>query len=173
VLDINTPMSRATVKPGGGGGTVARCLSATLGLVLAWMAPTAASAAAADRTHAARTVRTADTAHLSYNEGRSSGSWLYEEGSALGTFPGAMRANCNITATLTANFTIYVHGGSISGHARAAVHGSGLYQSFGGWLMATGGTGRYAHAHGRGGFYGILNRNTYDMTVQTTGTLLY
>ncbi len=167
-------MLMAIIKPSGGGGTVATLLSALLAVagVLAWTAPIA-GAGAPPRARAARSVSTADTAHLRYNENRSSGSWLYEEGSALGTFPGAMRANCNITATLTANFTIYVHSGSINGHARAAVHGSGLYQSFGGWLVATGGTGRYAHAHGRGGFYGILNRNTYDMTVQTTGTLLY
>jgi hypothetical protein len=132
-----------------------------------------AGAVATPAAHAARTLKTADTAHLNYNEEHSQGSWLYEEGSALGTFPGSMRANCNITAVLTATFTIYVHGGSISGHAHAAVHGSGLYQSFGGYLEATGGTGKYAHAHGRGGFYGVLNRNTYNMTVQTTGTLSY
>ncbi len=132
-----------------------------------------AGAAATPTAHVARTLKTADTARLNYNEEHSQGSWLYEEGSALGTFPGSMRANCNITAVLTATFTIYVHGGSISGHAHAAVHGSGLYQSFGGYLEATGGTGKYSHAHGRGGFYGVLNRNTYNMTVQTTGTLSY
>ncbi len=133
----------------------------------------AQSAGAALPARAAGLVRTADQAHLSYNEERSQGSWLYEEGSAAGTLPGNMRANCNITATFRAVFTIYVHGGSINGRALAAVHGSGLYQSFGGSLTATGGTGRYVHAHGTGGFYGILNRNTYNMTIQTTGTLSY
>lgn len=135
--------------------------------------PPAASALAPPQARTARVVRITDTAHLRYNEDRSSGSWLYEEGSASGTLPGNMRANCNITATFRAVFTIYVHGGTISGRALAAVHGSGLYQSFGGSLTATGGTGRYAHAHGTGGFYGVLNRNTYDMTIQTTGTLSY
>lgn len=141
-------------------------------LLGAWATP-AASAHSISLAHIAGTVRTADTAHLNYNEERSQGSWLYEEGSAAGSLPGNMRANCNITATFKAVFTIYVHGGSINGRALAAVHGSGLYQSFGGSLWATGGTGRYAHAHGRGGFYGVLNRNTYNMTIQTTGTLSY
>ncbi len=160
------------VKSRGGSRTgVARAIPVVLcALVCGALAP---SAVAATRAHAARTVATTDTAHLSYNEDRSSGSWLYEEGAALGTLPGSMRANCNITATFKAVFTIYVHGGSINGRALAAVHGSGLYQSFGGSLWATGGTGRYTHAHGRGGFYGVLNRNTYNMTIQTTGTLFY
>ena len=35
------------------------------------------------------------------------------------------------------------------------------------------GTGRYKHVHGNGGFYGTLNRTTYKMVVQTTGTLSY
>jgi hypothetical protein len=165
-------MPRVTVKPSGAGEASAKILGVLLAGTAAWIALTA-SASAAPRAHAAHSVRTTDTAHLNYNEERSSGSWLYEEGAAGGTLPGNMRANCNITATLTANFTIYVHGGTINGHASAAVHGSGLYQSFGGYLEARGGTGRYAHAHGRGGFYGVLNRNTYNMTVQTTGTLSY
>lgn len=165
-------MSSAFVKPrrgcrAGAGLTSALIACASL---LAAIAP---STGAAARAHLAGTVRTADTAHLGYNEERSSGSWLYEEGSTSGTLPGSMRANCNITATFKAVFTIYVHGGSINGRALAAVHGTGLYQSFGGSLTATGGTGRYAHAHGTGGFYGVLNRNTYNMTIQTTGTLSY
>jgi hypothetical protein len=168
-------MSRVIGKSSGGrraGARAVRAAIACAALSGAWAAP-AASAHSISLAHIAGTVRTTDTAHLNYNEERSQGSWLYEEGSAGGTLPGSMRANCNITATFKAVFTIYVHGGSISGRAAAAVHGSGLYQSFGGSLWATGGTGRYAHAHGRGGFYGVLNRNTYNMTIQTTGTLSY
>jgi hypothetical protein len=165
-------MSRVIINPSGAGEAAAKLLG-VLALTALVVVLLPVKAGAAPRAHAARTVRTTDTARLTYNEERSQGSWLYEEGSAGGTLPGSMRANCNITAVLTANFTIYVHGGTINGHASAAVHGSGLYQSFGGYLEARGGTGRYAHAHGRGGFYGVLNRNTYNMTVQTTGTLSY
>jgi hypothetical protein len=42
-------------------------------------------------------------------------------------------------------------------------------------MTVTRGTGRYAHAHGHGGFYGTIDReNThYPAVVQTTGTLVY
>jgi hypothetical protein len=33
--------------------------------------------------------------------------------------------------------------------------------SFAGTLTVSRGTGRYAHAHGHGGFYGVINRKTY------------
>ncbi len=131
------------------------------------------SFAAQLRAHAARSLRTTDFAKLRYNQHKSSGSWLYEEGSATGTLPGGMRVYANIGPTLTATFTIYARGGTIKGHASAKPHGSGRYESFAGSLTATGGTGRYSHAHGRAGFYGVLNRLNYDMTVQTTGTLSY
>jgi hypothetical protein len=65
------------------------------------------------------------------------------------------------------------HRPDLDGHARAAPHGSGRYESFHGWLLATGGTGSYSHARGRAGFYGVLDRKTYNMTVQTIGTLSY
>ena len=79
----------------------------------------------------------------------------------------------SIGATLTANFTIYASGGTITGRGTGKPHGSGTYESFAGTLVATGGTGRYAHAHGHGGFYGTFDRKNYDLTVQTTGKLSY
>ena len=35
------------------------------------------------------------------------------------------------------------------------------------------GTGRYAHAHGHGGFYGTVDRHNDALVVQTTGQLSY
>jgi hypothetical protein len=84
-----------------------------------------------------------------------------------------MKAACSIGATLTANFTIYAGGGTITGRGTGKPHGSGTYESFAGTLVATGGTGRYAHAHGHGGFYGTFDRKNYALTVQTTGKLSY
>ncbi len=121
--------------------------------------------------HAARTLNATDTAHLHYIS--HSGSLLYEEGAASGTLPGSMRAHCNIGPTVTASFTIYTHGGTLNGHGTATPHGSGIYESFAGSLLVTGGTGRYAHAHGHAGLYGLFNRRTYALTVQTTGRLSY
>lgn len=125
----------------------------------------------AESAHAAHTLKASDTAHLRYVS--VSGSLLFEEGQATGTIPGNMRVHFNLAATLTGSFTIYTRGGSIRGRGSATPHGSGVYESFAGWLLVTGGTGRYAHAHGRSGLYGTFNRNTYALTVQTTGTLSY
>ncbi len=84
-----------------------------------------------------------------------------------------MRVHFNVGAMFTGNFTIYTRGGTIKGHGTATPRGSGVYESFAGSLVVTGGTGRFAHAHGRTGLYGTFNRNNYGLVVQTTGTLSY
>ncbi len=121
--------------------------------------------------HQARTLNATDTAHLRYIEG--SGSMLQEEGSATGTLPGRMQARANIGATFTASFTIYTHGGTIKGHGTATPSGSGRYESFSGSLIAKGGSGRYAHAHGMAKLYGTFDRKTLGIVVQTVGKLSY
>jgi hypothetical protein len=140
---------------------------------LAWISFSSQTAGALQEAHATRVLRSSDMAKLHYIESKSSGSHLFEEGSASGTLPGSMHVYANIGPTLTATFTIFTHGGTIVGRASATPHGSGRYESFAGSLVATGGSGSFAHAHGRAGFYGVLNRLTYGMVVQTTGTLLY
>jgi hypothetical protein len=121
---------------------------------------------------AARTISATDEAHLRYV--RRAGSRLFEEGMAHGTLPGSVHAECNLGATFTASVVIYLSsGGTIRGHGTAIPHGSGIYESFSGTLTVTGGTGRYVHAHGHAGFYGLFNRRTYALTVQTTGSLSY
>jgi len=158
--------------------TSTRRLAATQALsaisaTLALLAPTAlASTAPPARAHTARTTNATDTAYLHYIRG--SGSLLFEEGSASGTLPGSMKAHCNIGATVSASFTIYTHGGTITGRGTATPHSSGgIYESFAGSLTVTGGTGRYTHAHGHAGLYGTFNRHTYALVVQTTGHLSY
>jgi hypothetical protein len=124
-------------------------------------------------TAAARSLKATDEAHMHYLKHKSTSSLLYEEGSAHGTLPGSMRAYITLGARLNADFTLYLNGGSIHGHGTATPHGGGLYESFAGAITVTGGTGRYSHAHGRAGFYGVFNRRTYALTVQTTGSLSY
>lgn len=122
--------------------------------------------------HVARTLNATDEAHLHYIH--SSGSQLIETGTATGTLPGSMNAHVSIGATITGTFAIIVHGGgSIKGHGSAVPSGSGTYESFHGTLTVTGGTGRYAHAHGQAKLYGTFNRRTYALVVQTTGHLSY
>ena len=99
-------------------------------------------------------IKATDTAKLRYI--KHSGSQLLEEGSAQGTLPGSMRAHCNLGTTFTANFTIYTNGGTINGRGTATPRGSGIYESFAGTMVVTGGTGRYAHAHGHAGLYGTV-----------------
>jgi hypothetical protein len=125
----------------------------------------------AGRAHAARVLKATDTAHLHYVS--SSGSLLLDEGKATGTLPGSMRVRLNLGTTFTGTFTIYASGGSIEGHGSATPHGSGTYESFSGTLTVTGGSGRYAHAHGRGGLYGTFDRDNYALVIQTTGSLSY
>jgi hypothetical protein len=103
----------------------------------------------------------------------SSGSQLFEEGHASGALPGSMHADVEVGATLTGTFTLYTHQGQIRGRGNAKPHGTGRYQSFGGTMTITGGTGRYLHAHGSGGFYGEFDRRTYNVTIQTRGRFSY
>jgi hypothetical protein len=120
---------------------------------------------------AARALKASDMAHLHYIS--ASGSLLYEEGGASGTLPGRMHVHFDVSATFTGSFTIYTRGGAITGHGTATPHGSGVYESFAGSLVVSGGSGRYAHARGRAGLYGTFDRDSYGLVVQTTGTLLY
>ena len=123
------------------------------------------------RVSAARAMQATDTADLRYVS--ASGSLLLEEGRAAGTLPGSMRVHFEVGATFSGSFTIHTAAGSITGHGAAVPHGSGVYESFSGSLTVTGGSGRYAHAHGSARLYGTFNRNTYALLVQTVGTLHY
>jgi len=123
------------------------------------------------RAHLAHALKASDTAHLRYLS--ASGSLLIEEGQASGTLPGKMRAHVDIGSTFTGSFVTYTRYGTIVGHGTATPHGSGTYESFSGKLVVTGGSGRYAHAHGTAGLYGTFDRDNYAFVVQTTGTLLY
>ncbi len=121
---------------------------------------------------AARSLNVKDEGHL-HLAGHPQGSSIVEEGSMSGNLPGSVRVRFNVGATVTASFTIYVHGGSISGRGSGALRSTSLYSTFGGALTVTSGTGRFKHASGRGGLYGAINRRTYAVTVQALGRLSY
>jgi hypothetical protein len=123
------------------------------------------------RAHLARSLNGTDTGRLHLI--RASGSRLFEEGSASGVLPGGMRVHMDIGATFRGSFTIYARSGSVSGSGSAVPHGSGRYESFAGSFVATHGTGRYRHVHGRGGLYGTFDRRTYNIVFQTLGKLSY
>lgn len=157
----------------------ARAICGSLALVtLAPVSGLAGAVAAPDavmpaqlRAHAARALRAKDTAHLHFVSAK--GSLLLDEGQATGTLPGRMKARVRIGATFSGSFTFYTATGAIYGHGSATPHGAGQYESFAGFIVATGGTGRYRNAHGRAQLYGVFNRRDYSFVIQTAGTLYY
>jgi hypothetical protein len=146
-------------------------LAAMLGLP-AWMSvANAATRASGARARLARTLAVTDTGHLHLVH--NDGEYLTEEGQATGTVPGKVRAYLEVGPTVVAKFTIYTSVGTISGEGSGKPKGRSEEPSFAGTMTVSHGTGRYKHAHGHGGFYGALNRITYKLAVQTTGTLAY
>jgi hypothetical protein len=121
--------------------------------------------------HLARTIAAVDTGHLKLVH--KGGEYITEEGQATGTIPGRVRVLLEVGPIIVAKFTIYTRTGTISGEGSGKPRGRSEEPSFAGTMTVTHGTGRYKHVHGHGGFYGTLNRITYKMVAQTTGTLSY
>lgn len=141
-------------------------------LALGAVALATTSVDAASRARAAGTLRATDTARL--HRVRCACDEILEEGQARGSFPGALRAFVTVGAPIVFRFTITVRGvGSLSGQGSGKPKGNPAEPSFGGTMTVTHGTGRYRHVHGKGGFYGTINRATYAAVVQTTATLSY
>jgi hypothetical protein len=135
---------------------------------------TASEGRAATRANAARTISVRDAGHLHFI--RSSGSRLIDEGAASGSIPGKVRVQFIYDGNpiVTAYFTLYSPQGSFSGRARGRLSDpTSLDPSFRGSLSISGGTGRYAGAHGDGELFGVFNRRNYGLAVQTIAILRY
>jgi hypothetical protein len=164
-----TPTQRGIGRRLASGGTVL-----ALAVVSANVASVAAQVPARPMAaHAARTVSVNDTGHL--KRLHASGEIFIEEGAVSGTLPGTAKVRLDVGEQITASFTIHVdRSDSIVGRGRATPTSSARYTSFAGTLTVTGGTGRYAHAHGTGKLYGALERKSDNLSVQTReGTLDY
>lgn len=122
---------------------------------------------------AARALTVSDSAHLSLAS--ANGNTLVERGKASGTLPGTVEVTLTLRdRTATSSFTIHTRGGTIGGHGSGRLKtGKGGYDSFGGSVVVTRGTGRFRGAHGTGGLYGSIYRVTDAMSVQVTGKLHY
>lgn len=124
--------------------------------------------------HMTRTVYLREYAglHLTKEEGNT----LYERGQAWGTFSGGIAARLHFTAnSVSATFTLYPKGGSVTGtaFARYIVKGSTGY--YGGTLNITKATGAYRHASGRGvGISGTISRyESFKLSVKAKGWIKY
>jgi hypothetical protein len=128
------------------------------------------AAAAAPRAQAARTLDVRDEGHLRFIKG--AGSQLIDEGRVSGTFPGwvKVRFTYNGEPNVSASLTIYGHGGTISARGSGRLSSpTSPDPSFRGRMYATGGSGRYAHVHGRGEIFGVFHRRSYGLVVQAIG----
>jgi hypothetical protein len=169
---MDAPRKRATPRSDGAavaavttrGGGVVR----TGALAACWALVAAVAATPA----AAHTLDATDEANL--HVVNASGSLLVEEGQAKGGLPGTVRVSFRVGASVSGSFALYPRGGgSIVGRGEGALHSTGVYASFAGTLTITGGSGRYIHAHGRGGLYGTVDRRNDALVVQTTGKLYF
>jgi hypothetical protein len=154
-----------------GAATHRRRIAVAAGAVLLLGVAAQTTSAAVDRGNSARALDGSETAHLHLV--RQHEAVLTEEGSASGVLTGTMHAQLRVGSVFTGSFTIDTRHGSVTGHGSAKPHGTGRYQSFGGTLQVTSGTGRYAHIHGTTSLYGTFDRRTFDVIVQTHGRLSY
>lgn len=126
---------------------------------------------------AARTLNVHDEGKLRFIT--SDGSELIDEGEVAGTLKGNVRVDFiyNGEPTIAARFTIEGHSGSISGKAKATLNNPNSSEpSFRGKFQVTGGSRRYAHAHGSGELFGVFIRggkHKYWLTVQAIGKFDY
>ncbi len=126
------------------------------------------------RAHTARSLSVKDEGTVRFL--RSSGSTITDEGPASGTIPGKVRIRFTYTGspTVNAQITIFGHAGNIYAYGVGRLSSPvSATPSFKGTLTITGGSARYAHAHGSGELFGVFYRRSYGMIVQTKGTLRY
>lgn len=119
---------------------------------------------------AARTISLNDSAHL--HKTSSHGFNLYESGQASGSLSGSVSLHLDVVSTdrVTADITVYPHGGSISGTASGSYHVNGGTASFSGTLKVESGSGSYAHASGSGlSFSGTIQRSNDAVSVRVSG----
>lgn len=124
--------------------------------------------------HSAGSASVRDTGQLHLL--RASGSLLIDEGTATGTLPGKVLVHFtyNGSPTVKAQFTITGNGWSVRGNGEGKLSNpNSTSPSFRGSLAITGGSGRFAGARGSGELFGVFNRHSYALTVQTVGRLRY
>jgi hypothetical protein len=101
---------------------------------------------------------------------------LVEVGHGAGTLSGNITIKMTLTTTqATISFTAYPStGGTVLGHGEGSIYAGGHTANFSGNATITGGTGKYAHASGRGiHLEGTLQRHTFALYVKVEGKMRY
>jgi len=103
----------------------------------------------------------------------SSGTAIDEKGIGKGTFHCSVVMEMTLSGTLvTAKYTAWLSGGSISGTATAHIYEATKTEGyFRGTITLRGGTRARTHASGTAKFYGEINRIHFNMTTHITGNL--
>jgi hypothetical protein len=101
------------------------------------------------------------------------GATIDEKGTGWGSFNCSVVISLTLKGTLvTASYTAYLQGGSISGTATAHIHSATTaVASFSGTITLSRGTGSRAGASGTASFAGTISRTTYAMTTHIFGKL--
>lgn len=103
------------------------------------------------------------------------GSSIGERGQGWGTFRAPITAVLTIRPEhVSATFTIYPKGGSVTGRASARYIVRGSTGYYGGTLTIIKGTGIYRHASGSNlGISGRISRQTFALSVKAHGWIRY
>jgi hypothetical protein len=151
-------------------------IAAALAIAISAVPGTAGATTPSDGTKpAARTARTVsltETGRLHSTSG--TGSTIDERGQATGTYNCAITVHLTILSAnrVTAAFTVNPRGGTISGTGSARFQTKGANGYFGGTISIAHGTGSYRHASGTNiGISGVINRETFDLTVHVHGAI--
>jgi hypothetical protein len=152
-----------------GGALIAAALYLGALLTLGPLTP-GVSHASASHAVTARTFSLNESGNLHLTSKK--GFTLNEQGSASGSVTGPIYVHLRIVSTtrVSAEVSIYPHGGSISGNATASYHREKTTAHFSGSLSINRGSGSYNHALGSGlSFSGTIQRSNDAVTVRVSG----
>jgi hypothetical protein len=133
-----------------------------------------ASGADASGSHAARSMTVKE--HVVLKLVKKTGATKFQHaGRATGTVTGSVRSAITLSHSVVLRGTVTIT--TSRGKLRLKVDGRArsleLRTKFNGTATIAGGSGRYAHAGGRGTFTGVVNRSTWAATIDAKGSFTY
>jgi hypothetical protein len=150
-----------------------------LGLIVSapgcWLvAGAAATASRGESPRGASSMKVVE--HVSLKLVKRRGSTKFEHsGRATGTVAGSVRSVTTLSHSVALRGTVTIT--TKRGKLRLQVDGRArsleLRTRFTGSATIAGGSGRYAHAHGRGTFEGVVNRSTWAATIDAAGSFTF